>query len=216
MEREGLVSPTFRRLDPARQESVVTAVLEEATRRGPTRVRLKETAEAAGVSVGSLYQYFGNRQRVIAFTVTLVSRRVSRELRDYIPQLATMPLAEGLRAWLLGRIEWTQQNVAVMQFYASAAYEGDPALFESLVSPIAEVMLEGVRVMLTAGRDRGEVRAAVDLEAAARVVHAMVLAVSDGMLLRHLNAYFLVRGPHLPAERTLEAALDLVVAGLRP
>lgn len=216
MEREGLVTSTFRRLDPARQEAVVAAILEEARDRGPTRMRLKEAAAVAGVSVGSLYQYFGNRQGVIDFTVTFVRRRLSGELRAYITELTELPLAEALQAWLDGRTSWAEEHAGMMRFYVSAAYEGDPALFESLVRPLAELMLDGVRAILTAARERGEVRADVDLEATARVAHALILAVTDGLLVDNLGAYFLVRVPSSSDRRTLEATLDLIVAGLRP
>ena len=57
MEQEGLVTRTFRRLDPDRQQAVLTAILDEAVEHGPASLSMKRVAERAGVSVGSLYQY---------------------------------------------------------------------------------------------------------------------------------------------------------------
>jgi AcrR family transcriptional regulator len=56
LEQEGIVTRTFRRLDPDRQEAVFNAILEEAIEKGPASLNIKEIARRAGISIGSLYQ----------------------------------------------------------------------------------------------------------------------------------------------------------------
>jgi len=214
LESEGLITSTFRRLDAPRQEAVAVAVLEEAMVRGPSRVRVKAVAASAGVSLGSLYQYFGNRDGVLAFGVELVARRLGAELAGYIPALAALPLRDGLTAWVGGGFEWTREQAAVMAFFVRGAYEGDAALAERLVEPVAAVMVAAIRAMLAAAVERGEARADLDLDAAARAVHVLLAGVADGHLLPHLGRYF--RVDDIGFERTLAAAVDLAVAGVRP
>lgn len=216
LESRGLVTSTFRRLDDARREAVTVAILEEALARGPSRVRLKQAAAAAGVSVGSLYHYFGNRQGVLDFAVALVSRRLSAELAGYIPLLAALPLRDGLTAWVTGGLEWSREQAAVLRFFVRGAYEGDADLSERLVEPIAQVMVEAIRAMLVAAVERGEARADLDVEATARAVHVLLAAVGDGRLVPHLGRYFRVADAEVGFERTLAAAVDLVVRGVRP
>ncbi|MDQ7992646.1 MAG: TetR family transcriptional regulator [Propionicimonas sp.] len=214
LEERGLVTATFRRLAPDRQQAVVLAILDEAFGRGPSRLRLKEAAQAAGVAVGSLYQYFGNRQGVIDFTVSFAAGLLADELRGYVPSLVELPLADGLRAWVGGGLEWSSDHSAVMRFFARAAYEGDAALEQTLVAPIAQAMLEAVTAMLQEAQRRGEVRADVDLPVAASVVHAALSATADAVLLDHLGTYLLPARPAVEAGRTLEATVDLLCRGL--
>ena len=56
-EQAGLVTRTFRRLDPQRQQAVLVAILDEAIEKGPAAINIKQVAERAGVAIGSLYQY---------------------------------------------------------------------------------------------------------------------------------------------------------------
>jgi hypothetical protein len=70
--------------------------------------------------------------------------------------------------------------------------------------------------ILTAAQARGEVRQDVDLAATARVIHALLIALGDAQLLPYLNTYFQVVAADIPPERTLDAALDLIVQGLGP
>ena len=216
LERKGLVTRTFRRLDPDRQQAILQAILDEAVEKGPASLNIKQVAERAGVSVGSLYQYFGNREGLLAFAVELCTRWMADIFDEYRPILAAMPLRDALAAYLLGGIEWSQTQVGLVQFFARAAYHGDPELAESVVRPVADIMRETVREILAQAAARGEVRADADLEAAARVVNALLIAVGDSQLLPYLNTYFQVTDKEMSPERVLEAALAMILHGVAP
>src|SRR5512136_2512922 len=100
LEQEGRVTRTFRRLDPERQQAVITAILDEADEKGPAAINIKRVAERAGVSIGSLYQYFNNRDGLLAFAVELSVRLVRDAFNQYRAVLAAMPLREALAAYL--------------------------------------------------------------------------------------------------------------------
>jgi AcrR family transcriptional regulator len=125
-----------------------------------------------------------------------------------------MPLREALSAYLLGGIEWSQTQAGLVQFFARAAYHGDPRLSESVVRPVANVMREMVHDILTQAAARGEIRADVDLDAAARVINALMIAIGDAQLLPYLNVYFQVTDKKMPPERILDASLALILRGI--
>src|SRR5512146_1584286 len=106
LEQEGKVTRTFRRLDPERQEAIFNAIMEEATEKGPASLNIKEIARRAGVSVGSLYQYFPNRDGLLDFAVELCVRSTIALFKEFQPMLAAMPLREALNAYLIGELEW--------------------------------------------------------------------------------------------------------------
>jgi AcrR family transcriptional regulator len=214
LERSGLVTRTFRRLDPERQQLVLNAILEEAIERGPTAINIKQVAVRAGVSVGSLYNYFENRETLLDFTIELCTRYMLDIFTAYKPMLVSMPIREGLMAYLLGGLEWSRTQMGLVRFFLRATYQGDPILQKRVVDPISEVMLEIVREMLKQALARGEVREDIDLEATTRVVHALMIAVGDSQLLPYLNSYLRVTDDEIGPERTMEALLDLVSTGI--
>jgi AcrR family transcriptional regulator len=214
LEQEGLVTRTFRRLDPERQEAVIVAILDEAAEKGTAVFNVKDVAERAGVSVGALYTYFPNRDAMLSFAVALSVHFVGDSFQAFRPYLLEMPLREALVAYLMGGVEWSQVYMGLLRLFARAAYHGDPGLAESLVRPVATVLREMVRDMLDAAAERGELRDGVDLEATARVIHALTIAVGDSLLLPYLNTYFQVSGADVSPERAMEAAVDLVLHGV--
>ena len=214
LEQEGLVTRTFRRLDPARQQAVLEAILEEAALRGPAALNIKEVAQRAGVSVGSLYQYFGDRDNMLNFAVELSVRTIVDLFNEYRPYLAGLPLGEALRWYLAGGLEWGKTQVGLVQLFARAAYQGDPDLAERLVRPIAATMRAMVSEIFAQAAARGETRPDLDLEAATRLVHALTIAVGDPQLLPYLNAYFQVTDETVSPERLLNGMVDFILRGV--
>ena len=214
LEKEGIVTRTFRRLDPERQEAVLNAILEEAAEKGPASLNIKEIARRAGVSIGSLYQYFPNRDGLLDFAVELCTRSTIAMFQEYKPMMAAMPLKEALNAYLMGGLEWGQTAMGLVRFFGRAAYQGNPDLAERVVRPIATIMRETMQEILTQARARGEIRQDVDIEAMARVVNALIIAIGDSQLLPYLNTYFQITDKKMPLERVADALLELIQNGI--
>lgn len=213
-EQDGIVTRTFRRLDPERQQAVVQAILDEAVEKGPTAINIKQVAERAGVAVGSLYQYFCNRDGLLAFSIALTVNLLTDAFSAFKPFLVEMPLRDALRAYLSGGMEWSHTMQGLIQFYGRAAYTGDPALAETVVRPVAEAMRQTMLEILTAARERGELRPGLDLEAAARAVNAWVIVLADSQMLPYLNNYFQVSSVSTSFDSVVDSALAILEQGL--
>ncbi len=216
LEQEGVVTRTFRRLDPQRQHAIVQAILDEAIEKGPASINIKKVAERAGVALGSLYQYFDNRAGLLEFSSRLCVHLLTSAFDQFRPMLAAMPLREALTCYLTGGLEWSQTMFGLIQFFGRAAYQGDPLLAEKVVHPVADSMRLTMFEILQAAQQRGEIRPNLDLEATARAVNAWMIALGDSQLLPYLNNYFQVTTETIPFERALSSAIDILVTGLKP
>lgn len=213
-EQEGLVTRTFRRLDPERQQAVIHAILEEASEKGPTSLNIKAVARRAEVSIGSLYQYFGNREGLLEFTMALCARYMVDLFDQFAPILSVLPLNDGLRYYILGGVEWSQTEAGLARFFGRAAYQGDPALSKSIVKPIAEAMRATVEQILEQALERGEIRQDVDFDATVRAINALMIAVGDALLFPFINDYFQVTDTNMPAERVVDAMVEMIIKGI--
>jgi len=216
LEQEGRITRTFRRLDPERQQAVVNAILEEASEKNPAGLNIKEIAQRAGVSVGSLYQYFVNRDGLLDFAIELGKRSSIGIFQEYRSALAAMPLKDALSAYLMGGLEWGQTATGLVRFFERAAYQGDPDLARRLVEPIAAAMRETMQEILTQASARGEIRPDADLDAMVRIVNALVIAVSDSQFLPYLNGYFQISDNTVSFERITAALVEFILRGIGP
>jgi AcrR family transcriptional regulator len=214
LEQQGVVTRTFRRLDAERQQAIVVAILDEAIEKGPASINIKTIAGRAGVAVGSLYQYFNNRDGLLEFTTRICVSLLTDAFDQFRPMLSALPLRQALYHYLTGGVAWSQTMTGLMQFFCRAAYQGDPLLAEKVVRPVATAMLETVREILSSARERGELRPDLDIEAAARVVNAWAISLGDSQILPYLNTYFQVSDEKIPFERVLDTVLVLLESGL--
>jgi AcrR family transcriptional regulator len=214
LEQQGKITRTFRRLDPDRQRLILDAILIEAAEKGPALLNIKAVAKRAGVAVGSLYQYFPDRDGMLDFAIELCVRYMNEMLALSRPYLLAMPLAEALSAYLSVGIEWGQIETGMVRFIGRAAYQGDPDLVERVVRPIATVMREMIRDLLAQASARGEIRTEVDMEASARLVNLLMIAFGDSQLLPYLNTYFQASGEAVPAEQVGAALVPFILQGI--
>jgi TetR/AcrR family transcriptional regulator len=214
LERAGVVTRTFRRLDPERQQAIVYAILDEAIEKGPASLNIKQVAERAGVAVGSLYQYFGSREGLMSFTTQLCVHLLTSSFMQYKPFLVSMPLREGLCAYLTGGVEWGRMMQGLVQFFGKAAYEGTPELAEQVVRPVAVAIREMTHEILLAAQARGELRPGIDIDAVTRVINSWIIPVADSQLFPYLNLYFQTSDENISFQRTLDAFLDILEQGL--
>jgi AcrR family transcriptional regulator len=85
-------------------------VLLEATARvlvkeGYDRASTNKIAATAGVSIGSLYQYFPSKEALVAGVIERHTRRVSEVVRDTLDRIAAAPIEVALRAFVVIGVE---------------------------------------------------------------------------------------------------------------
>jgi TetR/AcrR family transcriptional regulator len=216
LEQKGIVTRTFRRVDPERQQTILLAIVDEAVEKGPAALNIKQVAERAGVSVGSLYTYFPNRDGLLSFVIEVTVRFITDAFEEFRPILLALPLRETLTAYVAGGVEWSRMYEGLFKLFARAAYVGDPELDDRLVRPVADILRQMVYDMLAQAAARGEIREDVDIEATARIIHALTIAVGDSQLLPYLNTYLQVTDEEkdVPPERALEALTGLILEGV--
>lgn len=186
--------PTEPRKQPrqARSRALVEAIL-DATERvlvqdGSEATTTTRVAEVAGVSVGSLYQYFPSRDALLA---AVIERRVERDEQEFLAHLGTLgdaSLATVLRAGARWLVEVYRREP---ELYRTMVDEMERVARESRVQALLDDSIERTVAMLTPHR---EALAVDDLELAAyTLVTAQVAVVRDAVRRRPE----LLEGPRL-------------------
>lgn len=122
--------PIEQRKQPRQGRAKVTvdAILEATERvlaqRGLEATTTTEVAEIAGVSVGTLYQYFPNKQSLVAAVIEARLDRDRAVIDEGLARARTLPLREGLLE--LARVQ-------------AQLYGNEPALYREMVAAMAEV-----------------------------------------------------------------------------
>ncbi|MGM0557903.1 MAG: TetR/AcrR family transcriptional regulator [Myxococcota bacterium] len=90
-------------------DAIVEAVARILAEEGPDALNTNRIAEVAGVSIGSLYQYFPNKESIVAQLIDIELERDIAQMEEQLEAASEAPLPELLRMMISGFIERTRR-----------------------------------------------------------------------------------------------------------
>jgi AcrR family transcriptional regulator len=114
-------------------DAILDATARVLTTTGYDRCSTNRVAVAAGVSVGSLYQYFPSKEALVAALATRHNAKMSALVRGKLTELARAPMTEAVRGMIDAMV---------------AAHAVDPKLHKVLIEEVPRVgRLENVQAV---------------------------------------------------------------------
>ena len=160
-------------------DALIDATARILVREGFDKASTNRIAEVAGVSVGSLYQYFPSKEALVAAVIERHQREIMELVRGELSEVASQPIKQGVRTLVAAAIK---------------SHRLDPKLHRVLAEQIPRVgKLEKVETFNRANYSlfksyldshRKEIRTA-DLELAAFVCVTSIEALTHTAVLHH-------------------------------
>lgn len=120
MSRRTAVTPRKKPVQ-ARSQATLEAILDAATRvlveDGYERTTTNRIAEVAGVSIGSLYQYFPNLDAIVAALVDRHEAKMLEHLGRMVMEVAGKPIEEAVRAYVTALLAVHAENPRLHQVF---------------------------------------------------------------------------------------------------
>lgn len=184
--RRKVAKPARRHAKQERAQETIAVVLEAAAqvleREGYARATTNRIAEIAGVSVGTIYQYFSNKDEIFDALIRRELDALQRLLRAVAPD-PREPLADALRTLLRVLVRARPKAPAL---YRSLEHVPN-ALFRRRVEEARGSVVEWMRTFLALHRRELRVR---DLDTAAFVI----VAAAEGVAMTASPEFYLRRG----------------------
>ena len=185
-------------------EALLDATARVLTREGYDRASTNRIAATAGVSVGSLYQYFPNKEALVAALVARHNREMLELLRHALKEVASLDLATAMREVVRAAVDAHLVDAALHRVFAEQVPRmGQLAKIEALQQ---EVFLM-VRTYLEERRNEISVR---DLDAATSICVTTVDALTHEFVINKPDA---LDGDR---DRFIDEVTQLIVGYLQP
>ena len=169
--------PRWTRRKHARPEEITAAALELFVERGYAGTRLDDVAAQAGISKGTLYLYFENKEELFKAVVREGLVSPIAEIRDIVDQFEGSTF-ELLRMMLFGwweRVGATRVSGIPKLIFAEAG--NFPELARFYVAEVVDPGHDVIAAIVKRGIARGEFRA-VDPEYAAQMIAAPMVFIN--------------------------------------
>src|ERR1700712_5188769 len=79
-------------------DALVEATARILVREGFDKASTNRIAEVAGVSVGSLYQYYPGREALVAAVIDRHNQQIMQVVGDTLAQIGTLPIEQAIRS----------------------------------------------------------------------------------------------------------------------
>lgn len=160
-------------------DALVEATARILVREGFDKASTNRIAEVAGVSVGSLYQYFPGKEALVAAVIDRHNQEIMQVVRRALAEVALLPVAKGVRLLVAAaveahRIDPKLHRVLAEQIPRTGRLENVEA-FNRETHVLFKTYLEG---------HSDEIRMA-DLELAAFVCGTSIEALTHNAVLHH-------------------------------
>jgi AcrR family transcriptional regulator len=157
---------TWERLPAARREAVLAAAEAEFGAQGFSRGSLNVIAREAGVSKGSLFQYFTDKAELCAYLADLVSLRIRADLEAQIPAFPwESDFFEALRRFGHVWVRYSATHPAELALTAAANLELDPDSRSAVRLVVNRHYIEVLRPLVEEGRRTGQLDPGADVDA---------------------------------------------------
>jgi AcrR family transcriptional regulator len=163
-----------RKLPKQDRSRVTVETLIEATTRiieadGLEGLTTNRVARVAGVSIGSLYQYFPNKAALVEEVRTRFAARFQDRLLDLVGRLGTLGLREALREWVVTMVELHAESPGVHNAVGTGTPSEAQAALGAVVGSFLEARAEEIR------RPDRALAGRMVLEAAEALIHNTAL-----------------------------------------
>lgn len=172
--------PTFANLEPGKRQRVVEAAVEEFSSRPYAVANLDRVVERAGISKGSLYQYFDGKLDLYRWLLTehLPGRKLAAIVAHAPPPDASVwgVIERAFRGGVAFAVAEPALNRLGVRFFRDHDAEPELASIAAAHRAASDAWLTS---LLRQGQERGELRADLDLPAASGL---LAYALGEGML----------------------------------
>lgn len=172
---DAITNPRWKRKPAQRPQQILEAALAVFGRHGVANTAVDDIAARAGVSKGTIYLYFTNKEQLFSEAILHAFERRRREKPPAAPATATGQLSRSLaRQWDY----LTAPAVAAATRLIQAERRQFPELVKLYRREVVDRFTAEVAAIVRQGADGGEFRA-IDPDASARMLTALVTQLAQ-------------------------------------
>jgi TetR/AcrR family transcriptional regulator len=205
----------FKNLNPDKQEKVFQAAVNEFASKGYRNASMNTVVKSAGISKGSLFQYFTSKQGLFDAVVTIATVRVTQYLRKVREDTADLPFFDRLERLIRAGFAFIDEHPLMARVYFHLLQSGEAPFGSERLAQLNRRGDEFLAELIRHGISRGELRPDTDPERVAFLVNALLATLLRAYYTEFLGAGLgLYRGDSGELDRWVKTSLDLICKGV--
>ena len=169
---------TFFNLAEEKRNVIIDAAIDEFAEYGLENASTNRIVENSGISKGSFYQYFEDKQDVFMYLLTVLEREKMEYFKGKHPPSSNMDTFGYFRWMIKTGMEFNTSHPLLTQAISRVMF-GEGMYYGNTFSDIRERTAQGLRAMIAQAVQNGEVDPSVDVDLAVMVMETWSNAISS-------------------------------------
>jgi len=168
---------TFLNLPEEKRNIIISAAIEEFAEYGLENASTNRIVANSGISKGSFYQYFEDKQDVFMYLLTVLEGEKLKYFNSIHPPSTNMDTFEYFRWMIKTGMEFNTSHPLLTQAISSVMF-GEGLYYGNTFANVRERTAQGLRRMIEQAVTRGEVDPSVDVDLAVMIMETWSNAIS--------------------------------------
>jgi AcrR family transcriptional regulator len=172
---------TFLNLPEEKRNTIVGAAIDEFAEYGLENASTNRIVANSGISKGSFYQYFEDKQDLFMYLLTMLENEKMEYFKGKHPPSMNMDTFRYFRWMIKVGMEFNTSHPHLTQAISRVMF-GEGMYYGNAFADVRERTAQGLRVMIEQAIERGEVDPSVDVELAVMVMETWSNTISTYVL----------------------------------
>ncbi|MCE9646735.1 MAG: TetR/AcrR family transcriptional regulator [Chloroflexi bacterium] len=172
---------TFLNLPQEKRQTIISAAVEEFAQFGLENASTNRIVENSGISKGSFYQYFEDKQDVFRYLLTVLEQEKMNHFKDKHPPGGNLDTFNYFRWMVKAGMEFNSAYPRMAQA-VSRVLLGEGLYYGKLLTEYHQKTIQVFEMMIKQAIERGEVDPSIDVELAVMVMDTWTNAISTYIL----------------------------------
>jgi AcrR family transcriptional regulator len=157
LEKAGIVTSTFRKLAPNKKRTLFNSALKAFASEVFDRVSLDNIATGAGISKGSLIQYFTHKENILSFIVEIYLDDYKKHWDDYFHHEHAVRVRDRLSRYFKAHYDYVSSDSVLSGFLFKMMFENSREITSHFVDSVNEVNHEHIQDIIRRSLQTGEI-----------------------------------------------------------
>ncbi|HKJ39482.1 MAG TPA: TetR/AcrR family transcriptional regulator [Anaerolineales bacterium] len=168
---------TFLNLPEEKRNTIINAAIDEFAQYGLENGSTNRIVANSGISKGSFYQYFEDKQDVFMYLLTVLENEKMEYFKGKVPPSMNMDTFQYFRWMIKEGMEFNTSNPRLTQAISHVLF-GEGLYYGNTFADNRKMTIAGLKAMIEQAIERGEVDPSVDVELAVMVMETWSNTIS--------------------------------------
>jgi TetR/AcrR family transcriptional regulator len=205
----------FKRLPEEKQHRILDAAVTQFAQNGYEQTSMNRVVLEAGISKGSLFQYFSSKFDLFDTVVSYATKLVRSKLRNQRDATKNLAFSIRLSKILETGFQFIREHPLLSRIYFQMLHSGKAPFGEGQLSGLHSESVGFLSRIIQEGIVRGDLRGDLDVNKTAFLLNGVMLQLLHAYYTEHVDSgYGLYRGGAKDVQDWIDATVDVFVNGL--